>query len=105
QGSDPCPLDRATLKVGALHEVHENDPYLMASSKLRRTGSFGVPTRSRGFSPPSWSFAVLSQRSGWSTSSRTKSSMEGNELGAGFLFGMLIGVLYLGQRLCNVRLL
>src|SRR5206468_11229197 len=53
QSPDPCPVEGVPMKMAALRAVHENDPYLMASSKLRSTGSFGVSMRSRGFSPPS----------------------------------------------------
>jgi hypothetical protein len=53
QRSNSRPMKGATVKMATLGEVHENDPYWMASNKLRSTGSLGVPTRSRGFSPPS----------------------------------------------------
>ena len=44
-------MKSATMKMAAYREVHENDPYLIASSKLRNTGSFGVPMRSARFFP------------------------------------------------------
>src|SRR5271163_4678782 len=62
----------------------------MASNKLRNTASLEVPTRSRGFTPPSWSFFVSSHLSGSSSNSRTNSSTEGKEGAGGFFWGELM---------------
>ena len=46
QRSNPHPMNGARLNFGAMGQVHENDPYLMASKRFRSTGSLEVPMSS-----------------------------------------------------------
>jgi len=79
--ANPYSGQGAPVKMTTLGQVHENEPYLMASNRLRSTGSFTVPIKSPGFTPPNCSFFVSSHLSGSASNSRTRSSIEVEPIG------------------------